>query len=174
MTPVTPFAAQADRSESLILRDALATSMLLTPMPSQNRLRPAEDPPDSTTGVGKSVLSPKASATIDAYGRTVDEPAIWMLSLAAAVVAPSAATTAQNAVSLVGFMDFSSMALRCMRRNPASFRTAYTAHVSDALPFYDSFVKFRGVIALGVPANMRSRRNCPLKRRTEPWDRLGW
>ena len=51
---------------SRIARDALAMSMVFSPTPSQNRLSPAEEPPDSTTGVGKSVFSPKASATMDA------------------------------------------------------------------------------------------------------------
>ena len=50
--------------------------MVFSPTPSQKRLRPADDPPDSTIGVGRSKFSPKASATIDAYGSTVEEPAI--------------------------------------------------------------------------------------------------
>ena len=72
----TPASEQAFSSFSLIGREAFAISMVFSPTPSQKRLRPADDPPDSTTGVGKSKFSPKASATIDAYGSTVEEPAI--------------------------------------------------------------------------------------------------
>ena len=66
MMSVTPFAAQVSISESLILRDALAMSIWFSPTPSQNFFRPADEPPDSTTGVGKSKFSPNASATIEA------------------------------------------------------------------------------------------------------------
>jgi hypothetical protein len=65
MMSVTPFSAQADLA-SRMAREALAMSMVFSPTPSQKRLRPADEPPDSTTGVGKSVFSPKASATIEA------------------------------------------------------------------------------------------------------------
>ena len=79
---VTPASAQALTSFSLIAREALAMSMVFSPKPSQKRFNPDEDPPDSTTGVGKSKFSPKASATIEAYGNTVDEPATCTLSRA--------------------------------------------------------------------------------------------
>ena len=66
MMSVTPFSVQSSMSLSRIGREELAMSMVFSPTPSQKRLRPAEEPPDSTTGVGKSLFSPKASATIDA------------------------------------------------------------------------------------------------------------
>ena len=66
MMSVTPASAQALTSLSLIAREAFAMSMVFSPTPSQKRFRPAEEPPDSTTGVGKSKFSPKASATIEA------------------------------------------------------------------------------------------------------------
>jgi hypothetical protein len=66
MMSVTPFSAQARFRFSRMAREAFATSMVFSPTPSQKRFRPAEEPPDSTTGVGKSVFSPKASATIEA------------------------------------------------------------------------------------------------------------
>ena len=66
MTSVTPLAAHASRSPWRMGRDELAMSMVFAPTPSQNLFRPAEEPPDSTTGVGKSVFSPKASATMAA------------------------------------------------------------------------------------------------------------
>ena len=64
MMSVTPAALQASISDSLIGREAFAMSMVFSPTPSQNFFRPADDPPDSTTGVGKSEFSPKASATM--------------------------------------------------------------------------------------------------------------
>ena len=66
MISSTPFSAQAAISFSRIWREALAMSIVFRPTPSQNFFRPAEEPPDSTTGVGKSKFSPKASATIEA------------------------------------------------------------------------------------------------------------
>ena len=63
---VTPFSAQAFSSASRIGRDELAMSMVLSPTPSQNFFRPADEPPDYTTGVGNVKFSPKASATISA------------------------------------------------------------------------------------------------------------
>ena len=51
-------------------------SIVFRPTPSHIRLRPAPEPPPSTIGVGKSKFSPNASATIEAYGSTVDEPAM--------------------------------------------------------------------------------------------------
>ena len=66
MMSVTPFAAQASTSVSRIGRLALAMSIWFGPTPSQNRASPADEPPDSTTGVGKSKFSPNASATIEA------------------------------------------------------------------------------------------------------------
>ncbi|MNL85068.1 hypothetical protein D3C87_2132490 [compost metagenome] len=53
-------------SDWLMREEELAMSMVFSPTPSQSFLRPAPEPPDSTTGVPKSVFSPKASATIDA------------------------------------------------------------------------------------------------------------
>ena len=66
MMSVTPASAQASTSPSRIAREALAMSMVVSPTPSQKRWSPAEEPPDSTTGVGKSKFSTKASATIAA------------------------------------------------------------------------------------------------------------
>ncbi|MNR50830.1 hypothetical protein D3C85_1704080 [compost metagenome] len=49
----------------MILREELAMSMVSGPTPLQNSFRPAEEPPDSTTGVLKSgKVSPNVSATI--------------------------------------------------------------------------------------------------------------
>src|SRR5210317_666485 len=91
MMSITPASAQALISLSLILRDAFATSIVFSPTPSQKRFKPTDEPPDSTTGVGKSKFSPNASATIDAYGRTVDEPATCTLSRATAAPAANEA-----------------------------------------------------------------------------------
>ena len=66
MMSVTPLAAQVSTSPSRIGREELAMSMVSRPTPSQNCCRPAEEPPEATTGVGKSKFSPKASATIEA------------------------------------------------------------------------------------------------------------
>ncbi len=44
--------------------DESAMSMVFSPTPSHIFLRPAPEPPPSTTGVGKSKFSPKASATM--------------------------------------------------------------------------------------------------------------
>ncbi|MEO1455590.1 MAG: hypothetical protein AAFV31_17395, partial [Pseudomonadota bacterium] len=48
-------------------------SIVFSPTPSQKRLRPADEPPDSTTGVGKSKFSPKASSTVLPYATIVAE-----------------------------------------------------------------------------------------------------
>ena len=69
-------------------------STVLSPTPSHNFLRPAPEPPPSTTGDGNSKFSPNASATMVAYGRTVDEPVTCTLSLANAVVDVRATTAA--------------------------------------------------------------------------------
>ncbi len=66
MMSVTPLAAQVSISDERIEREAFAMSMVFSPTPSQKRRRPVDEPPDSTTGVGKSKFSPKASATIEA------------------------------------------------------------------------------------------------------------
>ncbi len=75
----------------------------------QNCFKPPEEPPEPTTGVlncGK--VLPNSSATILAYGRTVEEPAIWMVSRAAlAVVATAAADTAKAMAMLVKRILFS-------------------------------------------------------------------
>ncbi|MNT64493.1 hypothetical protein D3C72_2023980 [compost metagenome] len=63
---MTPLAAQVSMSDCLMRDEELAMSMVFSPTPSQSFLRPAPEPPDSTTGVGKSVFSPKASATMEA------------------------------------------------------------------------------------------------------------
>jgi hypothetical protein len=63
---VTPLEAQRSMSDCLMREDELAMSMVFSPTPSQSFLRPAPEPPDSTTGVGNSKFSPKASATIEA------------------------------------------------------------------------------------------------------------
>ena len=99
MMSVTPASAQAAISLSRMAREALAMSVCSVPTPWQKRLRPADEPPDSTTGVGNSKFSPKASATIEAYGRTVDEPATWTLSRADAAAAETAVIARAEAVS---------------------------------------------------------------------------
>ncbi len=75
----------------------------------QNCFKPPEEPPEPTTGVlncGK--VLPNSSATILAYGRTVEEPAIWMVSRAAfAVVVTAAADTAKAMAMLVKRILFS-------------------------------------------------------------------
>jgi hypothetical protein len=64
MMSVTPFSAQVSISLSRIEREEFAMSVVFSPTPSQKRRRPVDEPPDSTTGVGKSKFSPKASATM--------------------------------------------------------------------------------------------------------------
>ena len=64
MMSFTPLSAQAFSSESLILREEFATSIVFSPAPSQNCFSPAEEPPPSTTGAGKLVFSAKAWATM--------------------------------------------------------------------------------------------------------------
>ena len=53
-------------SSSFMSDDEFAISVVFVPTPSHILFLPAPDPPDSTTGVGKSKFSPNASATIDA------------------------------------------------------------------------------------------------------------
>ena len=50
---------------------------------------------------------PNSSATILAYGRTVEEPAIWMVSRAALAVVTAAADTAKAMAMLVKRILFS-------------------------------------------------------------------
>jgi hypothetical protein len=83
-------------------------SIVFSPTPSQKRFRPPEDPPDSTTGVGKSKFSPNASATMDAYGRTVEDPATWTWSRATAAVAPKAIKATVETEHLIKDIFFSS------------------------------------------------------------------
>jgi hypothetical protein len=83
-TGVTPAAAQASSSVSLIRREALAMSGVLSPTPSQKSLMPPPVPVASTTGARKSVFCAKRSATAVAKGKTVEEPAIRIWSRAAA------------------------------------------------------------------------------------------
>jgi hypothetical protein len=64
MMSVTPLAAQVSISLSRMEREEFAMSVVFSPTPSQKRRRPVDEPPDSTTGVGKSKFSPKASATM--------------------------------------------------------------------------------------------------------------
>ncbi len=66
MMSSTPFAAQASTPAGRNPRDELAMSIAVSPTPSQTRSSPAEKPPDSSAGVGASVSSPNAPATIDA------------------------------------------------------------------------------------------------------------
>ena len=66
MMSVTPLAAHSSNSPARMGREELAMSIWFSPTPSQKRARPADEPPDSTTGVGKSKFSPKASATMEA------------------------------------------------------------------------------------------------------------
>ena len=51
-------------SSSFMSDDEFAISVVFVPTPSHILFLPAPDPPDSTTGVGKSKFSPNASATI--------------------------------------------------------------------------------------------------------------
>jgi len=53
MMSFTPASPQALISLSLILREEFAMSIVFSPRPWQNCFRPAEEPPDSTTGVLK-------------------------------------------------------------------------------------------------------------------------
>src|SRR6056300_34682 len=77
ITFFTPFSAQVFTSESFILREALAMSMVFAPTPWQNWRMPPEEPPEPTTGVLNWEKDlPNSSATMDAKGKTVDEPAI--------------------------------------------------------------------------------------------------
>ena len=46
---------------------------MFSPTPSHIFLRPAPEPPPSTTGVGKSKFSPKASATINGVFELLDK-----------------------------------------------------------------------------------------------------
>ena len=55
---------QSSISSVLILRDALAMSMVSSPTPLQNCLMPAPEPPDSTTGLEVVPALPNCSATI--------------------------------------------------------------------------------------------------------------
>ena len=83
-------------------------SIVLSPTPVQNCFKPPEEPPEPTTGVlncGK--VLPNSSATILAYGRTVEEPAIWMVSRAALAVVTAAADTAKAMAMLVKRILFS-------------------------------------------------------------------
>src|SRR5690606_19801108 len=121
---VTPASAQVLISESLIGRDALATSMVFSPTPLQNSLRPPEEPPDSTTGVLKlDTVSPKFSATILAYGSTVDEPAIWIWSRAAATPAEAASANAAAVEArrnfFMGLLLFGHWSQSAFSRRPA-------------------------------------------------------
>src|SRR5690606_39719517 len=72
--------------------------MVLSPTPLQNCFKPPDEPPEPTTGVlncGK--VLPNSSATILAYGSTVEEPAIWMVSRAACAVVTAVAPVTANA-----------------------------------------------------------------------------
>src|SRR5262245_58237939 len=94
---VTPFLAHSSCSAGLILREELATSILSSPTPAQNCFRPADEPPDSITGVLRlEKVLPNCSATMLAYGRTVDDPATltWSRAKAAQANAPIPTTVA--------------------------------------------------------------------------------
>src|SRR5690606_19871481 len=79
-------------------REALAISIVLSPTPAQNWRRPPPVPPEPTTGVLNSGNAcPNSSATMLENGRTVDEPAICMVSRDCAEAAPSDAATATEA-----------------------------------------------------------------------------
>src|SRR5687767_11954889 len=78
-------------------RDALATSGVLSPTPSQKSLMPPPVPVDSTTGAGKAEVCAKRSATVVEKGNTVEEPTIWMgccWALAAPIEAAAVTTSA--------------------------------------------------------------------------------
>ena len=57
-------------------------SINFVPTPSQTPFLPTEDPPDSTTGVLKFGFLPSCSAMILANGKTVEDPATLIESLA--------------------------------------------------------------------------------------------
>ena len=56
--------------------DAFVTSGCSVPTPAQNNLAPPPVPVDSITGVLNLPDEPNLSATIVAYGNTVEEPTI--------------------------------------------------------------------------------------------------
>ena len=60
---LTPFAAQVSNSLLVIGREALETSGVASPTPSQNSLKPPPVPVDSTTGVLNWPILPNCSAT---------------------------------------------------------------------------------------------------------------
>src|SRR5690606_30696889 len=101
-------------------REELAMSMVLGPTPAQNWRRPPPEPPEPTTGVlnsGKAL--PNASATIEAKGSTVDEPAIWIVSGDWAIEAPdwiARASVAADAVRKNLFIG----ACSCSEENPST------------------------------------------------------
>src|SRR5690606_15738032 len=100
-------AAQAACSSFLMAREAFAMSIVASPRPAQNCFRPAPEPPDSTIGVlnFENVL-PKRSATMLAYGSTVEEPATltWSRPASAAPAkarVPATATADDRAMNLM-------------------------------------------------------------------------
>src|SRR5690606_40238136 len=98
----TPASLHASISDARIRRDELAISIVFSPIPWQNWRRPPLEPPEPTTGVLNSGNAlPNSSATMLAKGRTVDEPAIWIVSRDCAAAAPIDAATAIEATAAV-------------------------------------------------------------------------
>ncbi len=82
---VMPFLAHSFTSFDFILLDALVTSGVPGPFPAQKSLRPPPDPVDSIIGALKPLSAlPNSSATTVAKGYTVEEPTIFIESLASA------------------------------------------------------------------------------------------
>src|SRR5690606_34944085 len=127
----TPLALQVSISAFLISRDALAMSIVLSPAPWQNCFRPPEEPPEPTTGGLKFENAlPNSSATIAANGRTVEEPAIWIVSRlwaeAGTARAAVARTSAAALVKVANFMGGIPVASAFATLGEPLSRTAYS------------------------------------------------
>jgi hypothetical protein len=109
-------------------------STVFSPTPSQSFLRPAPDPPPSTTGEGKSKFSPNASETMVAYGRTVDDPVTWTLSLANAVDATAKTNVVLSKSTFIQFLHNKRLAVCFL------IVVIYNTIVTIRLNLYYSFV----------------------------------